>query len=145
MHIYAMVGGYSLWGFGASTVTLQHHSDLAMPQFSEKSTPTRMGVTVQGCTHMPIHSISRCSNTLYTSNMDVGCSQWGLAASTMILQHHTGSAIPHFPKIHPHLHNVLRYKGVPICRSTASQGAKTLCIYMPWLEDAVFGGLEPQP
>jgi hypothetical protein len=38
-----------------------------------------------------------------------------------------------------------RHKGVPICPSTASQGAKTLCIYMPWLEDAVFGGLEPQP
>jgi hypothetical protein len=36
-------------------------------------------------------------------------------------------------------------KGVPIYPSTASQGAKTLCIYMPWLEDAVFGDLEPQP
>jgi hypothetical protein len=42
---------------------------------------------------------SRCSNTLYTSNtnMDAGRSQWGFAASTMILQHHTGSAIPHTP------------------------------------------------
>jgi len=27
---------------------------------------------------MPIHSISRCYNTLYTSNIDVGCSQWDL-------------------------------------------------------------------
>ncbi len=26
--------------------------------------------------------------------MDVGCSQWGFSASTMTLQHHTGSAIP---------------------------------------------------
>ena len=33
----------------------------------------------------------------YTSNMDVGCSQWGFAASTMICQHHTGLAIPNFP------------------------------------------------
>jgi len=33
-YIYDMVGGCSLWGFGASTMTLQHHSDLAMPQFS---------------------------------------------------------------------------------------------------------------
>ena len=40
----------------------------------------------------------------YTSNMDVGCSQWGLAASNMTLQHHTGSAIPHFS-----------YKPTPTC------------------------------
>ena len=33
-----------------------------------------------------------------------GCSQWGFAASTMTPQHHTGSAIPRFPKIHPRLH-----------------------------------------
>jgi hypothetical protein len=48
-----------------------------------------------------IHSIF--AETLYTSNMDVGCSQWGVSASTMTPQHHTGSARPHFPKIHPHL------------------------------------------
>jgi hypothetical protein len=29
--------------------------------------------------------------------------------------------------------------------SPKAQGAKTLCIYMPWLGDAVSGGLEPQP
>ncbi len=28
-----MVGGCSLWGFGASTITPHHHSDLAMPNF----------------------------------------------------------------------------------------------------------------
>jgi hypothetical protein len=31
-----------------------------------------------------------------TSNMDMGCSQWGFAASTMTPQHHTGSTIPQF-------------------------------------------------
>ena len=36
--------------------------------------------------------------------MDVGCSQWGFEASTMTPKHHTGSAIPHFPKTHPHQH-----------------------------------------
>jgi len=41
-----------------------------------------------------IHSIF--AETLYTSNMDVGCSQWGIFASTMTPQHHTGSAIPQF-------------------------------------------------
>ena len=43
--------------------------------------------------------------------MDVGCSQWGFAASTMTPQHHTGSAIPIFSKIHPHLHSYNGYKG----------------------------------
>ena len=37
--------------------------------------------------------------------MDMGCSQWGFAVSTMTPQYHTGSAIaPIFPKSHPHLH-----------------------------------------
>ena len=35
--------------------------------------------------------------------MDVGCIQWGFATSTLTPQHHAGSAIPSFPKIHPHL------------------------------------------
>jgi len=39
---------------------------------------------------------SQGAKTLCISNMDVGCSQWGFAASTMTPQHHTGSAIPHF-------------------------------------------------
>jgi len=64
----------------------------------------------------------------------------------MTLQHHSGSALPHFPKIYLHLHNVLRHKGAPmICPSTASQGAKTLCIHPIWMWDAVKGGLQPQP
>jgi len=50
---------------------------------------------------MPIHAISRCSNTLFTSNMDVGCSQWGFSASTMTPQHHIGSAIHYFFKKSP--------------------------------------------
>ena len=64
----------------------------------------------------------------YTSNMDVGCSQWGFAASTMTPQHHTGSAIPRFPSNpHPPAH-VIRHKCAPKFPSTASQGAQTLCI-----------------
>jgi hypothetical protein len=35
-------------------------------------------------------------NTFYTSNMDVGCSQWGFAASTMTPQHHSDLAMPQF-------------------------------------------------
>ena len=41
---------------------------------------------------------------VYIHNMDVGYIQWGFAASTMTPQHHTGSAIPHFPKIHFRMH-----------------------------------------
>jgi hypothetical protein len=56
--------------------------------------------------------------------MDVGCSQWGFEASTMTPQHHTGSAIPHFPDTPPHLNTYYGYNDAPICPSTASQGAK---------------------
>ena len=75
--------------------------------------------------------------------MVMGCSLWGFGAST--LQHHSpGSAIP---KIHPSPQEVYQHEheGAPICPSKASQGAKTLCIYMTWLGDAVSGELEPQP
>jgi hypothetical protein len=44
--------------------------------------------------------------------MDVGCSQWGFSASTMTptLQHHTGSAIPHFSSNSPPPAHVIRHK-----------------------------------
>ncbi len=45
----------------------------------------------------PQHAIWRCSNTLYTSNMDVGCSQRGFATSTS----HLGSTLPQLPQIWP--------------------------------------------
>jgi len=52
-----------------------------------------------GLGHAPIFQKSTASQgakALCISNMDVGCSQWGFTASNIILQHHTGSAIPHF-------------------------------------------------
>jgi len=58
-----------------------------------------------------------------------------------LVQHHSGSAIP---KSHPSPQDIYQRKGAPICPSTASQGAKTLCICMTWLGDAVYGGLESQ-
>jgi len=66
----------------------------------------------------------------------------------MTLQHHSDSAKAHIvQKSTPHL-QMYQHRGAPTIRpSTASQVAKTLCIYMPWLGDAVSGsgGLEPQP
>ncbi len=79
--------------------------------------------------------------------MDVGCSLWGFEASTMTLQHHSDSAIyPQFPK-NQHLSlEAYQCKGAPgpTCPSTAYQGAKTPCIQMIWMWDAVCGALKPQ-
>ena len=52
------------------------------------------------------------------------------------------SHTPFFLKLPPPAH-VLRHKGVPICPSTASQGAKTLCIQPIWMWDTVNGGWKP--
>ena len=41
--------------------------------------------------------------------------------------------------------HVLQHKDAPICPSTASQGAKILCIHPIWMWDAVNGGLKPLP
>ena len=78
---------------------------------SQNLAPTCTGISVLGCAHMPLHSIWSCSNTLSTTNMDVGCSQWGLSASTP--QHHyLGSAVLNFPKFGTFLH---RYNCVMMC------------------------------
>jgi len=74
--------------------------------------------------------------------MDVRCSQWGFAASTMTPQHHTGSAIPHFPETSTLPAHVLQHNDAPICPSTASQGAKTLFLHPIWMWDTVNGGLK---
>ncbi len=55
------------------------------------------------------------------------------------------SRIPHFPwNSPPPAHVMVRHKGAPICPSTASQGAKILCIHPILMWDAVNGGLQPQ-
>jgi hypothetical protein len=63
--------------------------------------PTITGITVQGCTHMPIQSIWMCSNTSYTSNMDVGCSQWGLQPQPWHCNMLWALPYPNFPKFCP--------------------------------------------
>ncbi len=47
-----------------------------------KSDPSKVGKTVKGYYHMPMDSISMCSNILYMSNVDAGSSLRWLSAST---------------------------------------------------------------
>jgi len=63
--------------------------------------------------------------------------------SYMTPQHHTGSAILKFSWNSPPPAHVLQHKDTPICPSTASQGAKTLCIHPIWMWDAINGGWQP--
>jgi hypothetical protein len=65
---------------------------------------------------------------LYTSNMDVGCSQWWFTASNMSPQCHLGSAISQLSNICPPPAQVLQCKDAPISPSTAYEGAQTLYI-----------------
>ena len=52
---------------------------------------------------------------------------------------------PKFPKNPPPPAQAEQCKGNPICPSTAYQSAKTLCMYILWMWDAVCKALEPQP
>ncbi len=52
---------------------------------------------------------------------------------------------PQFPKNPSPPSEAYQCKGAPKCPSTAYQGAKTLCIYMLWMWDAVYGALQLQP
>jgi hypothetical protein len=65
--------------------------------FSLKFTPTpctRITARVYPYAH-PQH-LKVLKQFVYIQSMDVECIQWGLAASTMTPQHHTGSAILQF-------------------------------------------------
>ncbi len=44
---------------------------------------------------------------------------------------------PNLNKIHPRPAQAQQCKGGPVCSSTACQGAKTLCIYIIWMRNAV--------
>ncbi len=55
------------------------------------------------------------------------------------------SHTPNFSKFQPPPVEAYQCKGVPTCPSTAYQGAKTYCIYMIWMWDAIYGALQPQP
>ena len=117
---------------------------------------------------MPIHSIWRCLNTLYTSNMDVGCSQWCLQPKPW---HHSTFGLcltPIFQNLAPTVyslnHDTITSFGLhlnpifqnlpPICTgirvrvhsyATANEGNWTLCKLWIWMWDAVSGGLQPEP
>ncbi len=56
-----------------------------------KSDPSKVGITVWDYYHIPMDSISMCSNTSYMSNMDAGSSLRWLSASTVTQWHHFDS------------------------------------------------------
>ena len=95
---------YISYGSGMSSTvvcSLSHHITTSLrlnhTPFFLKSNPTgQTSAAVWGWTHVPIHGIPRCWNTLYTYDMDMGCTPSGFGASTMTLQHHSGSTIPQF-------------------------------------------------
>ena len=94
---------YIQYGCGMQSmgvVSLYHDTTtsyrLAIPHFPWNSPPPANLLQHKDAPTCP-STASQGAKTLCISNMDVGCSQWGFLASTMILKHHTGLAIPHFP------------------------------------------------
>ncbi len=69
--------GSSGWG-GCQPQPWQNDIILT-PQVTQnpKISPSKLGITVWGYYHMPMNSISMCSNTFYMSNVDSGSSCWG--------------------------------------------------------------------
>ncbi len=73
--------GCNLLGFGGRT-NRQNNKKTRQKLILASKTPTSRGILALGWTHMPIHSISRCQNTFYIYDMDVGCSLWGFGGLT---------------------------------------------------------------
>ena len=67
---------------------------------------------------------------------------WSLNHDVSLGLSHT----PNFPIIHPPtFRGIYQCKGTPTCPSTAYQTDETLCMYIIWMWDAVYGALKPQP
>ena len=134
--------GCSQWGSPASTMVPQYHFgsfwfNLTTPFFQKITPPPPEQVCYSVRVHPYAHpQLSKCSNTSYTSNMDVGCSLGPLAASTMTPQRHlaqpyptcTGVTVRLDPQAQPQHMNVLKQ-----------------FIYPIWMWDADSEGLQPQP
>ncbi len=77
--------------------------------------------------------------------MDVRCSLWGFRASIMTLLHHSDSVKHSISQNPPSPSEAYQCKGALTYPSTAYQCAKTYCIYIIWMWDAIYGVLKPWP
>ncbi len=110
-------------------IILPHHPKNSMTQVNLASS-----VTVQGCTHMLIHSIWMCSNMYiqYWCEEEVsGILQPPPCQHIIISSHHP--QIPDYPNLLGSTRPVQQCKGAPICLSTAYECAQTLSIYTIWM------------
>jgi len=87
-------------GGGKVVVVVDSSKRKVTPIFQNLAPPLHH-ITVQGCIHMPFHSIWRCSNTAYACIMDVWCRVGWFIASTKSKQCCFHSAWPQFSKICP--------------------------------------------
>ncbi len=122
------------WGFGLTLAPI-------FPNFG----PTCTGVRVYWCTHMPIHSIWRCSNTFNTCNMDIRSRVGWFTASkhdTTMLYGLTLS--PNFPKYGIWLHrwNCVRVHLYAHHPQHMKEVAQTLHKHLIWIWDTKWDGLQ---
>ncbi len=87
-----------------------------------------------------------CSNTFYKSNMDAGSSLRWLSPSTMTLCQYidsTSTSDP-VPQNLSQVWCVWMFKASAVCPWTAYQCAQTHCMLLVWMQEAVWGGSQPQ-
>jgi hypothetical protein len=135
------------WMWDALKVGLVLNHDLTtspglnpIPIFLQ-SNPDLHKCNTVGVDPMPMHSISRSCNTLYTYNMNVGYSPSRFGASSMNSHNHLGSTLFQFSYNPPLPCTSVTLWGWTQCPSTAYQGDKTLYIHITWMWDALQAGL----
>ncbi len=111
-----------------------------------KSNPSKLGITVWGYCHMPMDSISMCSNTLDMYNVDSGSSCWGCCqpqpwCNDIILT----PQVTQNPKIWAKYcgYNCLRL--LLFAHWSAYQCSQTLFICLMWIQEAVWDGCQLRP
>jgi len=113
VYIDDMVRGCSLWGVGASAMTLQHHSDSAIAHIFQNPPLTFRGISIR--VHPPYAHLQHLKVLKHVAYI---CHGWGMQSLGVWV----------WSLIHD-LTTTLRLSHAPIFqKSTASKGAKTLCI-----------------
>jgi len=133
------------WWFGASTMTLQHHLCLAIPQLpknlliAEQSQQCREPSICPPMAYQDAETLSIHLMWMWNAL------QVGLVPQPWHFNIIRAWPYPNLPKIHHRSAQVRQCKGAPICSSMAYQDAETLSIHLMWMWEALHGGLGPQP
>ncbi len=132
---------HSTGGLSINHDITSHHSGSGLPHYPRKSTPNmhrHNSVRVDPYAHpQQIKVLKHFTHIIWVWNALHG----GFKLQLWHWNITQAQVYPNLPKIHPQPVQADQCEGWPICPSTAYQCAKTLCIQIIWMWNALHRGL----